>query len=89
LTQRILEVLKTDTAVANTLIEFGGPVSGVGQVVPIKAATLFLIGKYAQDHENNQTKAIIHYERAIGAYDKFEMPYYYLQEIEYKQKMRR
>ncbi|MBR9859677.1 hypothetical protein GYB22_02810 [bacterium] len=82
LTDKILEDAKKDTAVSNTLIEFGAPISGQPQRVPIKAATLFLKGKFEQDINKKYVKAIVYYEQALGVYDKFEMPYYYIDEID-------
>jgi len=82
-TNKMLVDISTDSgSAAKTLIEVGGPISGVGQKVPLKAATLFLLGKFEQDYNKNYMGAVIYYERAIGAHEAFEMPYYYLQEIE-------
>lgn len=81
LSNKILTEVETDSILAQTTIEFPGPVSGVGQLVPIKAATQFLIGKNAYDREQDLRKAITYYQYSVQSYDPFEMARYYLTEI--------
>ncbi len=81
LSSQILSKVESDSAMAITTIDFPGPVTGVAQRVPIKAATLFLIGKNAYDREQDLGKAITYYQKSIEAYDPFEMARYYLTEI--------
>ncbi|MEY2924335.1 MAG: hypothetical protein RLZZ337_883 [Bacteroidota bacterium] len=81
LSSGILKDVETDSTMAQTTIDFPGPVTGIAQLVPIKAATQFLIGKNAYDREQNLRKAIEYYQYSIQTYDTFEMARYYLTEI--------
>ncbi len=78
----ILTQVETDSVMAKTTIEFPGPVSGVSQQVPLKAATLLVVGKNAYDREQNLKKAVDYYVKSVQAFDQFEMARYFLSEIE-------
>ncbi|MFY0643389.1 MAG: hypothetical protein JXR19_02875 [Bacteroidia bacterium] len=79
---QLLSASMADTMAARTLIDFPGPITGSPQLIPLEAATLFLKGKYAFDKQQDLKTAIAYYQQAIGKFESFEMPYYYLQEIE-------
>jgi tetratricopeptide (TPR) repeat protein len=82
LTNQLLSLTLSDTLAARTLIDFPGPLTGSAQLIPMDAATLFLKGKYAFDKKQDLRVAVSYYQQAIGKFESFEMPYYYLQEIE-------
>ena len=79
---KLLNQSLSDTLAARTLIDFPGPLTGSPQLIPLEAATLFLKGKFAFDKQQDLKTAISFYQQAISKYESFEMPYYYLQEIE-------
>jgi len=81
LSSQILANVESDSVMSRTTIDFPGPVTGVAQFVPLKAATLFLIGKNAYDREQDLGKSITYYQKSIEAFDPFEMARYYLTEI--------
>ena len=79
----------SDSTIASTAIDFPGPLSGQPQYIPLDAATLFLKGKYAMDKEGDINTAVAYYSQALGKYESFELPYYYLQQIEQMSQGRR
>lgn len=89
LTNKMLNETISDSAVARTFIDFPGPLSGAAQYVPLAPATLFLKGKYAMDKMQDLGVAQAYYTQALGQFENFELPYYYLQQIEeYRKGMR-
>lgn len=89
LSNQLLEAAANDSIVSRTLIDFPGPITGAPQLVPIGAATIFLKGKFALDKKQDIRSAVAYYQQAISAFESFEMPYYYLQEIEMMQRQQR
>ena len=79
---QILELSTSDSLVSKTLVQMPGPVSGVSQQVPIKAATLFLIGNNALERKQDVNTAVKYLRQSIEEYDQFEMPRYVLMELE-------
>lgn len=86
LTTRILNDAISDTLTARTLIDFPGPLSGSPQYIPIQPATMFLKGKYEMDKTGDLNASIQYFRQSISMYEQFELPWYYLQQIEEYQK---
>ncbi|MBT8326924.1 MAG: hypothetical protein KJP21_04325 [Bacteroidia bacterium] len=82
LATNLLTKIDSDSTIANTTISLPGPVTGVNQMVPLKAATLFIIGNNAFDREQNVQKAVEYFQKSIEEFNQFEMARYSLQEIE-------
>jgi tetratricopeptide (TPR) repeat protein len=82
LSTQILEQVETDSLMAANNVPMPGPVSGVQHLVPIKAATLFLIGNNELERKQNVNTAVEYLKRSIDEYDQFEMPRYVLMELE-------
>lgn len=78
----ILRQVENDSILANTNVPMPGPVSGVQQMVPMKAATLFLVGNNALEREENVNKAVSYLQQSIQEFGQFEMPRYVLMELE-------
>lgn len=78
----LLQKIETDSLIAQTTISLPGPVTGVNQMVPLKAATLFIIGNNAFDREQDVQKAVTYFQKSIEEFGQFEMARYSLQEIE-------
>jgi tetratricopeptide (TPR) repeat protein len=81
LSRNLIELAEQDSIVAATTIDFPGVSSNVPQLIPIKAATYFLIGKNAFDNEQDLQKAVDYYQKSVIEYQSFELPQYYLSEI--------
>ncbi|HAY88618.1 MAG TPA: hypothetical protein DCY51_04195 [Bacteroidetes bacterium] len=82
LSTEILEQVETDSLMAATSVPMPGPVSGIQQLVPIKAATLFLIGNNELERKQDVNTAVLYLKRSIEEFDQFEMPRYVLMELE-------
>ena len=82
LSTNILDRVESDSLVARTIVPMPGPVSGVQQMVPIKAATLFLIGNNALERKQDVNTAVKYLKLSIEEYEQFEMPRYVLMELE-------
>lgn len=78
----ILDQIESDSILAATSVPMPGPVSGVQQLVPIKAATLFLIGNNALERKQDVNVAVSYLKKSIEEFDQFEMPRYVLMELE-------
>jgi tetratricopeptide (TPR) repeat protein len=78
----ILAQVETDSVMAGTSVPMPGPATGVQQLVPIKAATLFLIGNNALERKQDVNTAVTYLKKSIEEYDQFEMPRYVLMELE-------
>lgn len=78
----ILQKVEQDSLVTSTVVPMPGPVSGVQQLVPMKAATLFLIGNNALERKQDVNTAVKYLKASIEEYDQFEMPRYVLMELE-------
>ncbi len=89
LSNQLLNVAANDSMVARTMIDFPGPITGAPQLIPLEAATIFLKGKFALDKQQDIRSAVNYYQQAIVKFESFEMPYYYLQEIEMMQRQQR
>jgi hypothetical protein len=77
-----LEQIESDIALAATSVPMPGPVSGIQQLVPMKAATLFLIGNNALERKQDVNTAVTYLKKSIEEFDQFEMPRYVLMELE-------
>ncbi len=82
LSTTILDLVETDSLVAATMVPMPGPVSGAQQLVPIKAATLFLLGNNALERKQDVKTAVRYLKMSIEEFDQFEMPRYVLMELE-------
>lgn len=82
LSTEILEQIESDSALAVTSVPMPGPVSGIQQLVPMKAATLFLIGNNALERKQDVNTAVTYLKKSIEEFDQFEMPRYVLMELE-------
>jgi tetratricopeptide (TPR) repeat protein len=82
LSTQILELSDSDSTVAQTMVPMPSPVSGGNQLVPIKAATLFLIGNNALERKQDVRTAITYLRKSLQEYEQFEMSRYVLMEIE-------
>lgn len=82
LSNYVLNLSISDSLVAQTLVPMPGPVSGGNQLVPIKAATLFLIGNNALERKQDINTAVQYLRKSIDEYNQFEMPRYVLMELE-------
>ena len=78
----ILDKIQTDSTFAEATILMPGPVTGVKQNVPIKAATLFLIGNNALENRQDVNSSIEYFQKSIMEFNEFEYPRYLLMEIE-------
>jgi tetratricopeptide (TPR) repeat protein len=78
----ILDQIESDSILAATSVPMPGPVSGAQQLVPIKAATLFLIGNNALERKQDVNAAVTYLKKSIEEFDQFEMPRYVLMELE-------
>jgi tetratricopeptide (TPR) repeat protein len=78
----ILKQIVSDSILASTAVPMPGPVSGVQQLVPMKAATLFLIGNNALERKQDVNTAVTYLKKSIEEFDDFEMPRYVLMELE-------
>ncbi len=78
----ILNQANSDSLIASTVVPMPGPVSGRQQLVPIKAATLFLIGNNALERNQDVNTAVKYLKESIQEYEQFEMPRYVLMELE-------
>ena len=78
----ILGQIESDSILAATSVPMPGPVSGIQQLVPIKAATLFLIGNNALERKQDVNVAVTYLKKSIEEFDQFEMPRYVLMELE-------
>lgn len=82
LSNEVLELTDKDSLVAKTMVPMPGPVSGGNQLVPIKAATLFLIGNNALERKQDVSTAVRYLQKSIEEFEQFEMPRYVLMELE-------
>ena len=82
LSTTILALVETDSIVAATMVPMPGPVSGVQQRVPMKAATLFLLGNNALERKQDVNTAVKYLKMSIEEFEQFEMPRYVLMELE-------
>ena len=82
LSNYVLNLSISDSLVAQTIVPMPGPVSGGNQLVPIKAATLFLIGNNALERKQDINTAVQYLRKSIDEYNQFEMPRYVLMELE-------
>lgn len=82
LSNNILKQVETDSIMARTTVPMPGPVSGVNQLVPIKAATYFLIGNNALENKRDVNTAVQYLQKSLQEYGEFEMSRYVLMEIE-------
>jgi tetratricopeptide (TPR) repeat protein len=82
LSATILVQVETDSIVAATMVPMPGPVSGVQQLVPIKAATLFLLGNNALERKQDVNTAVKYLKMSLEDFEQFEMPRYVLMELE-------
>jgi len=78
----ILGQIESDSILAATSVPMPGPVSGIQQLVPIKAATLFLIGNNALERKQDVNVAVTYLKKSIEEFDQFEMSRYVLMELE-------
>jgi tetratricopeptide (TPR) repeat protein len=78
----ILKQIESDSILASTSVPMPGPVSGIQQLVPMKAATLFLIGNNALERKQDVNTAVTYLKKSIEEFDQFEMPRYVLMELE-------
>ena len=82
LSNEVLKLTDKDSLVAQTMVPMPGPVSGGNQLVPIKAATLFLIGNNALERKQDVSTAVRYLQKSIEEFEQFEMPRYVLMELE-------
>ncbi len=82
LSKSILAQIEIDSLVSRTTVPMPGPVSGVNQLVPIKAATYFLIGNNALENRRDINTAVQYLQKSLEEYGDFEMSRYVLMEIE-------
>jgi tetratricopeptide (TPR) repeat protein len=82
LSNEVLELSDQDSLVGQTMVPMPGPVSGGNQLVPIKAATLFLIGNNALERKQDVSTAVRYLQKSIEEFEQFEMPRYVLMELE-------
>jgi len=82
LSNEILSLVESDSLVAETNVPMPAPVSGGNQLVPIEAATLFLIGNNALERSQDINKAVKYLQKSIQRHEQFEMPRYVLMELE-------
>jgi tetratricopeptide (TPR) repeat protein len=82
LSKSILAEIEIDSLVARTTVPMPGPVSGVNQLVPLKAATYFLIGNNALENNRDVNTAVEYLQKSLEEYGEFEMSRYVLMEIE-------
>lgn len=82
LSNHVLDLSSKDSLVSQTMVPMPGPVSGGNQLVPIKAATLFLIGNNALERKQDINTAVRYLQKSIEEYNQFEMPRYVLMELE-------
>ena len=82
LSNQILDIAKTDSLVANTMVPMPSPISGGNQLVPIEAATMFLIGNNAFERKQDIRTAVNYVQRSVQKFESFEMARYALMEIE-------
>ena len=82
LSNEVLELANKDSLIAQTMVPMPGPVSGGNQLVPIKAATLFLIGNNALERKQDVNTAVRYLQMSIEEFEQFEMPRYVLMELE-------
>ncbi|MDG2454472.1 MAG: hypothetical protein P8N47_01565 [Bacteroidia bacterium] len=82
LSATILVQVETDSIVASTMVPMPGPVSGIQQLVPIKAATLFLLGNNALERKQDVNTAVKYLKMSLEDFEQFEMPRYVLMELE-------
>jgi tetratricopeptide (TPR) repeat protein len=89
LSNEVLKLTDKDSLVAQTMVPMPGPVSGGNQLVPIKAATLFLIGNNALERKQDVSTAVRYLQKSIEEFEQFEMPRYVLMELEKMMSSRR
>jgi tetratricopeptide (TPR) repeat protein len=82
LSNQLLTLAQSDTLIAKTLVSMPSPISGGTQLVPIKAATLFLMGNNALERRQDINSGVNYLRESIEEYEKFEMPRYVLMELE-------
>lgn len=82
LSNEVLSLAESDSLVAQTNVPMPAPVSGGNQLVPIEAATLFLIGNNALERSQDINKAVKYLQKSIQRFEQFEMPRYVLMELE-------
>lgn len=82
LSNQVITLSDNDSLVAQTLVPMPSPVSGGNQLVPIKAATYFLIGNNALEGKQDVRTAIEYLQKSISEFEEFEMARYVLMEIE-------
>lgn len=78
----ILDLVSSDSLVAQTMVPMPSPVSGGNQLVPIEAATYFLVGNNALERKQDVRTAVNYLQKSIEKFDEFEMPRYVLMEIQ-------
>ena len=82
MSNQLLTLAQSDTLIAKTLVSMPSPISGGTQLVPIKAATLFLMGNNALERRQDINSGVNYLRESIEEYEKFEMPRYVLMELE-------
>ena len=82
LSNYVLNLSNNDSLISQTMVPMPSPVSGGNQLVPIKAATLFLIGNNALERKQDINTAVQYLQKSIEEYNQFEMPRYVLMELE-------
>lgn len=82
LSTQVIEQADSDSLVAQTMVPMPNPMSGGNQLVPIKAATYFLIGNNALERKQDVRTAINYLRKSVEEYDQFQMSRYVLIEIE-------
>lgn len=81
ISNQLLSRIETDSLAAKQTILLPDPASGANQNIPIKAATLFVIGNNAFEKEKDVRKAVNYFQQSVQEYDQFQMARYYLTEI--------
>ena len=89
LSTQILEQAKTDSLLAKTMVPMPSPVSGGNQMVPMTAATYFLIGNNDLERKQDVRSAVNYLRKSIEDFEEFEMSRYVLMEIEKMMMQRR
>ena len=82
LSRSIITEATQDSVIAATKIDMPGPVSGIGQKVPIVAATYFLVGNNALEKRQDVNTAIKNLQESLRVYPDLEYSKYILMEIE-------
>jgi tetratricopeptide (TPR) repeat protein len=81
LSNQLLEIARTDTVAAQTMIRIDAPLSRSEQYIPLEPIVLFLKGQYALEALKDPNTAINYFRQALLLSEAFEMPRAYLMEM--------